>query len=289
MDLSKKTLEKLRVLINEETEYRSGPRLVEFFNELGFNDSYDQGFPSRWTYTDDRLNRINRTPKLDACIRNVLAPVNFVGEIEKLDQHISELNKYLAFDKWKVLRDNEKIAFKCLDKVEIDEGTRGSKENDFLSREFTGVNVRQLGLEGPVSDVIDHRIAEIEKCFSAESPLAVILLAGSTLEGIALGLANKYPKTFNTSDAAPKDQSGKVKPFPAWSLGAFIDVLHDLRVIENDTKKFSHTLREFRNYVHPFEQMASQFRPREHTAKISLQVLKAAIHEINENQTRLFA
>ena len=31
MNLQPKTLEKLRLLINEETEYRSGPKLIEFF------------------------------------------------------------------------------------------------------------------------------------------------------------------------------------------------------------------------------------------------------------------
>jgi hypothetical protein len=51
----------------------------------------------------------------------------------------------------------------------------------------------------------------------------------------------------------------------------------------SDTQKFSHSLRDFRNYIHPFEQMSSGFNPREHTAKICLQVLKAAIYEISEN------
>jgi len=32
MYLSQKTLEKLRFLINEDMEYRSGPKLVDFFN-----------------------------------------------------------------------------------------------------------------------------------------------------------------------------------------------------------------------------------------------------------------
>ena len=35
MILPIKSLEKLRLLINEETQYRSGPQLVQFFNELG--------------------------------------------------------------------------------------------------------------------------------------------------------------------------------------------------------------------------------------------------------------
>lgn len=64
MQLKKKTLEKLRNLINKETQYRSGPQIVRFFNMLGFNDTYGQGFPSRWIYTDEKLSQINGTPEL---------------------------------------------------------------------------------------------------------------------------------------------------------------------------------------------------------------------------------
>jgi len=44
-----------------------------------------------------------------------------------------------------------------------------------------------------------------------------------------------------------------------------------------DVKKFSHVMRDFRNYIHPYEQMASKFNPDKHTAEICLQVLRAAI------------
>ncbi|MDR9499476.1 MAG: hypothetical protein RI556_09900 [Hydrogenovibrio sp.] len=288
MILSKKTLEKLRELINEETEYRSGPKLVEFFNNLGTNDSYGQGFPSRWKYTDDKLSKINGTPELDKCIRNVLAPVNFIGNFQKLDEHIRDFNQYLTFDKWKVLRNQAELTFQKLDKVEINEEIQGkNSENEFLRREFKDIDVSHLGLEGAVSDVLRHRIKEMEKCFSAESSLAVILLAGSTLEGILLGLAIKYPRQFNTSNASPKDGTGKVKQFHDWNLSAFIDVAREIGLIQHDTQKFSHSLRDFRNYIHPFEQMSSGFKPREHTAKICLQVLKAAIYEIGENINKI--
>jgi hypothetical protein len=104
MILSKKALEKLRDLINEETEYRSGPKLVQFFNKLGFTDSYGQGFPSRWLYTDSRLEQINGTSNLDKCIKEVFAPINFVGRIHGLDQCIQDFNQFLAFDKWKLVK-----------------------------------------------------------------------------------------------------------------------------------------------------------------------------------------
>jgi hypothetical protein len=285
MVLSKRVLEKLRELINEETEYRSGPKLVQFFNKLGFSDSYVQGFPSRWVFTDSRLEQINGTSNLDKCIKEVFSPINFIGRIHELDLFIQGFNQFLAFDKWKLVRKEAEISFQRLEKVEI--ATEIEKdtdtENEFLRREFSNVNVQGLGLEGAVTDVLQFRIKEIEKCFLSESPLAVILLAGSTLEGILLGLATKHPKAFNTAKSSPKDGAGKVKQFHEWNLAGFIDVAKDLDLIQHDTHKFSHSLRDFRNYIHPFEQMSSGFSPRIHTAKICLQVLKAAIYEINEN------
>ncbi len=288
MILTPKSLEKLRCLINEETEYRSGPQLVQFFNALGFSDSYGQGFPSRWLFTDEKLKAINGTPELDKCLRTVLSPANFIGRISELDKHIIEFNKYLAFDKWKVIRDGAEIGFAKLQKIEIDETPEVSdSEDDFLKREFADVSVAKVGLEGPVSDVLQKRIREIERCFPSGAYLSVILLAGSTLEGLLIGLAVKFPKQFNSSKSSPKDSSGKVKPFQDWTLSTFIDVARDIELIQYDTHKFSHSLRDFRNYIHPFQQMSSGFSPREHTAKICLQVLNAAIYEITENVAKI--
>lgn len=286
MILNPKSLEILRLLINEQTEYRSGPQLVRFFNSLGFNDSYGQGFPSRWMYTDEKLERINGTPELDRCIRMVLNPANFIDRLTDLDNYIYEFNKFLAFDKWKVVREGADIQFKKLDKVEIEEPfptVQIDTEDEFLSREFSNVSVLKIGLDGMLSAILEQRIKEIEKCYSSGAYLSLILIAGSTLEGILLGLAIKHPKHFNTSASSPKDGSGKVRQFHEWSLSALIDVAYELGLVQHDIQKFSHTLRDFRNYIHPFQQMSSGFNPRQHTAKICLQVLKAAIHEIGEN------
>ncbi|MBD9655929.1 hypothetical protein IB239_13990 [Pseudomonas sp. PDM12] len=290
MNLSSKTLEKLRELINEETEYRSGPKLVQFFNNMGFSDSYGQGFPSRWVYTDQRLDLINGSPELDKCIKAVFNSANFIGKMADLDAHIISFNQYLAFDKWKVVRNSAEITFRRLEKVEVDEPTlkaNSETADEFLKREFTSVSVSKLGLEGTVSGVLEQRIREIEKCFFGKAYLAVILMAGSTLEGALLGVANNYPRSFNSSKAAPKDGAGKAKQFHEWTLSAFIDVAHELRIVQHDTQKFSHTLRDFRNYIHPFQQMSSGFSPTEHTAKLCLQVLKAAIYELGENIGKL--
>jgi hypothetical protein len=284
MILQNKSLEKLRLLINEETQYRSGPQLVQFFNELGFSDTYGQGFPSRASYTDDRLARINGKPELDKCIKKLFAPVNFIGRIGNLDGFIKDFNQYLAFDKWKIVRNREEITFVRLEQVEFDESSPALNEDEFLKREFQEVSLESIGLDGTVTEILKLRINEIEKCLSADAPLSVIFLAGSTLEGVLLGVALKYPKEFNQSKSSPKDKDGKVRQYPDWSLSNFIDVAYEVGLLMEDVKKYSHSLRDFRNYIHPYQQMSSRFNPDRHTAKISWQVLKAALFQLSKNK-----
>ena len=283
MILGTKTLEKLRDLINEETEYRSGPKIIQFFNDLGFNDVYGQGFPSRWMFTDEKLQAINGTPSLDKCIKNLFAPINFIDTPEKLDIYISEFNKYLAFDKWKVIRSHAEISFQKLDKVEFVTPKSQNDEEGFLAQEFSDLKVANLKLDPAITNVLEQRITEIENCFSVNAQLSVVILAGITLEGILLGVATSNPLLFNCAKSAPRNKEQRVRQFHEWSLANFIDVSKEINLLHHDVHKFSHALRDFRNYIHPFEQMNTGFTPTVHTAKICLQVLKVALHQINEN------
>lgn len=171
-------------------------------------------------------------------------------------------------------------AINCLlGKVEIAEVT----ESDFLDKNFENISIKKLNLELNLIPVIEQRFQEIKNCFKTNPPssLASIILAGSILEGILLASALNQPAKFNQASSSPKDSSGKVKQFQSWTLNALIEVAYEIGLIKIDVKKFSHALRDFRNYVHPYEQMASGFNPDEHTAKISLQVLKAAIADLS--------
>lgn len=284
MILQTETLKKLRELINEETQYRKGYEIVAFFNELGFNDTYGQGFPSRWVYTDEKLNLINGTPEIDKCIKKLFAPVNYIGRFKELDAFIADFNQYLAFDNWKVVRDGKDIKFTKSGEIDFQqtESDGDLKEDEFLNREFKDVKLESLGLDGIIIDVLNLRIEEIKKCLNSDSPLSVIFLCGSTLEGILLGIALKQPKEFNIAKSAPKDQEGKVKKLHFWTLNNLIDTSYEIGILKEDVKKFSHSLRDFRNYIHPFEQLSSGFNPDKHTAKISWQVLKAAIFQLGK-------
>ena len=286
MILNDTTLESLRDFINGKTEYRSGPELVKFFNSLGFNDTYYRGFPSRWQYTDEKLNQINGTPEIEKCIKMLFAPQKFIGDFKRLDQLINEFNQYLAFDGWKIIRDGKEIKFTEADQIDFSYPSELDKDNEklFLEKEFGEINLEKLGLDDDIRNILLLRIEEIKKCMAAHAPLAAIILLGSVLEGILLGIANQMPKEFNQSNSAPKNATNNaVKRFQEWSLANFIDVAYDLELINKDIKLYSQSLRDFRNYIHPYVQLTSKFIPNDETAKISFQVLKAAIFQLSKS------
>lgn len=288
MLISKKTLEELRELINEKTEYRTGPQLVNFFNQLGFCDVYQQGFPSRKTYTDERLEIINGKPEMDKCIRLLFDPANFITRFTELDQCINEFNQYLSFDGWKVIRRNKEVSFEKVRDYNVDQHIQkesASSEEEFLKRQYS-LNIDNLDIESGLLPVIKERIDEIERCMSSNIPLAAIFLSGSTLEGLLLDKAVHNQKTYNCSPSAPKNRENKVLPIHEWKLNSLIDVSCKEGFIGEDVRKFSHALRDFRNYIHPYEQMVHNFQPEIHTAMICFQVLKAALWQLSNSNNK---
>lgn len=155
-------------------------------------------------------------------------------------------------------------------------------KEDFLSKEFKNLDLSLLNIDIQFENVIKQRIEEIEKSLKSKAALAVIFLCGSTLEGLLHDKASRHPKQFNTSKAAPKNkETGQVLSLENWSLNSLIDVAFELGYIELDIKKFSHDLREFRNYIHPRFQATNKFDPDEHTAQISWKVLQASIASLS--------
>jgi len=155
-------------------------------------------------------------------------------------------------------------------------------EKGFLAYDFGDIKISNLKIDSSIIPVIDYRIREANECLKYNLSLSVIFLCGSVLEGILLAVAIQNPKDFNQCVKSPKDEQGKVKAFHAWTLANFIDVACEIEYLGLDVKKFCHVLRDFRNYIHPYQQLVSNFNPDRHTAEICMQVLKAAIADLSE-------
>jgi len=155
--------------------------------------------------------------------------------------------------------------------------TRANAEDRFLGMNFEGTSLAVACADASLVPILTARWSEAERCFKSGASLATIVLCGSILEGLLLGAACASPQKFNQAPNSPRDRAGNVKRFADWRLAELIDVACDLGLLKLDVKKFSHVLRDFRNYIHPYQQMSSGFNPDSHTARICLQVLRAAI------------
>ena len=184
----------------------------------------------------------------------------------------------------KILEDIEKKILKALKSMSSAENTgihNQISQQDFLEYNYDDFSFSEMVFAPELIKIISARVDEIKVAMENKIPLAAIFLMGSTLEGILLALAKTYPDMFNQSKVAPKDKENKTKPFSAWSLNNYIDVAFELKIFDLNVKKFSHELRDFRNYIHPNEQLRNNFSPNIDTAKIGFQVLKAAVSQIN--------
>ncbi len=153
-------------------------------------------------------------------------------------------------------------------------------ENKSLDLEFIIPHIPKLPINPQVGKIIEKRLNEAHVALAAGAHLSVILLCGSVLEAVLLGTAEANPTKFNQAKATPKARNGKPKEFHQWNLAQLIDVACEIGILKIDIKKFSHGLRDFRNYIHPYEQMISKFTPDEHTAKVCFHVLKAALASV---------
>lgn len=150
---------------------------------------------------------------------------------------------------------------------------------EFLGRDFGNLDLDELPGELTSQQVVQSRLTEIERCLQAEAPLAVIFLVGSTLEGLLMELAKAHPRKFTSCEAAPKSR-GVPKPIDRWTLAELIQVSRALGLLGADVLKYADHVRNFRNYIHPRQQMYERFEPRMPTAQIAQQVLRATLADL---------
>ena len=155
-------------------------------------------------------------------------------------------------------------------------------EKHFLDRAYPEVGFNSLPMESAFIPVMEQRWKEAKACMHSGAHLAVILLLGSMLEGLLLGVAQSNPRDFNQAPSAPKDDDGKVLPFWRWNLASLIDAAFEAGWLKLDVKKFSHALRDFRNFIHPYQQKATGFSPDADTARVCLHVFRAAVNQLSQ-------
>lgn len=108
MKIALRTIQALGKIITGDgniSPYRSGPKLVSFFNDHGCNTSYDQGFPSRWLFAEQQLKAINDTDEMKSVIEDALDPRHYLNTDFDVVIVVDHINQYLAYDRFQVVKD----------------------------------------------------------------------------------------------------------------------------------------------------------------------------------------
>lgn len=160
-------------------------------------------------------------------------------------------------------------------------------EAELLRLVFRPEIFSKLPIEPAMSAALLGRMEEAFHCIESSANLAAVILCGSILEGMCLGFGCRHPERVNRAFGDQYNRPGK--QFHEWKLKEWIDVLGRLGDLSPNIEKFGHSLRDFRNYIHPAEQLAHRFTPDEHTARIGFQVVVAAAEDLVRAEARLAA
>lgn len=179
MKISERTISFLAKIItgdNEISFYRSGPQLVDFFNELGFNDVYGQGFPSRWFYTEENIRELNGTKDLYELFELLLDPRNYIEDQDMLEDVVSNMNKYLKYDGYEIIQVGDFYKVKNLTSGTIETSSKIER----LSHEFINEQVKKCDnkllagdYDGAITNsrsLVEAVFVEIEKKLESSPP-----------------------------------------------------------------------------------------------------------------------
>jgi len=253
-------------------EYRSSMFLTKFFQDIGINAKHDGSTRKWWT-----LSIIENLsgPDLQKVLLRLASPKLYGGDREKIRLALSTLNEILEVESLKVAI--EGLEPKLTRHTPNYDFEKVEKEVDL--KPLPPPNWEALNLEYGISNILQIRWEEVQKCIDNNAPLSALIMMGSMLEGFLLGTMQNRPQLANTAKSTPK-KDGKAKHFAEWNLSELIDVAHDNGWIHLDVKKFSHALRDFRNLIHPYQQLVLQTFPDKDTCNISWLVVQAACNDI---------
>jgi hypothetical protein len=115
----------------------------------------------------------------------------------------------------------------------------------------------------------------------AKAYLATIVLLGSVLEAMLLYKIESNWAFVQSSGHYPKKNNGGIKRLNEWKLSEMIDTSFELNWISKNEEAFSHALRDYRNFIHPWKHLENRLAiPDEGSCEMSRNVVKMVFENL---------
>jgi hypothetical protein len=253
--------------------YRKGYEIPKFFKRAGLPCAEWDREATRRFWAQDRLREYQRTPgAMEKVILRLANPREYRGDAQQTTEATKRLNDLIRVEGHKVTHAGGEP------KLVAASFTIDTVSNEIVPLAY---DLGPLVQDPALAEVLHARLEEARLARQAGAYLSVVILLGSVLEGALLALVQRKPAEANRSAKSPKDpKSNKPKPFHAWKLVELIDVAHDCGWVAADIRAFAHSLREYRNLVHPYAQRMMNDSPDADTASICWTVMAAALNDL---------
>lgn len=126
--------------------------------------------------------------------------------------------------------------------------------------------------------ILNERWKEAIICANDGANMAASTMLGSILEGVLYKTAVDNPQGARASKSAPPN-----KDIEKWSLNDLINIAIDCKWIKRDRRAIAEIVRDYRNLIHPREQLKTGKSPDKYDVKMSVVVVRAAIDDLIEN------
>jgi hypothetical protein len=124
--------------------------------------------------------------------------------------------------------------------------------------------------------ILERDYQEIQRAYNAKCWKSVIIVSGGAIEAILTDLLLQHESRAKSATKAPKLQD-----LTRWDLSDLINVSVELGLASQATEKLSHSVREYRNLVHPGNEIRNKLTFDAEEAKIALEVLHIVHRELS--------
>lgn len=152
----------------------------------------------------------------------------------------------------------------------------------YLATIIGGLEAEMEADEGPVTEnrafpfvrdakiraIVERDYVEIQRAFVAQCWKSTIILAGGAIEAVLTDILVARESAAKAASKAPKRPE-----IVKWDLADLIEVAVELRAVSAAVSKLSHPVREYRNLVHPGNEMRTAMQFGREEARIAIEVL----------------
>ena len=148
--------------------YLSGSMLIEFFNELGFDDVYEN-FPTRYIYAENKVRVLTDEGRFISVVEELLAPIRYIDIEQTSDEVLEYLNTILITEGYKVIAGSRNGKYSLLN-INTNTITVKKEELNILSSEFLREQIDKCNrkiVEGDLYGAITNSRSMVEEVLLA--------------------------------------------------------------------------------------------------------------------------